>query len=66
MRHRSWAEEWLTVAAAEQEDESFQILAQLADAIGGMAGELFEGGAEAAGVTGQRPTTSAFRLPGCG
>ena len=42
----------LAVAAAEQQDEPFQVLAQLADAIGGMTHEVVQGGA-AGGIAGQ-------------
>jgi hypothetical protein len=45
------AEEGLAVAAAEQEDEPFQVLAQLGEAVGGVADELVEGGGQASGVT---------------
>src|SRR5712691_10784134 len=47
---RSWAEELLAVAAAEQEDEPLQVLAQLRNPVGAVAGELFQRGAKAAGV----------------
>ena len=42
-----------TVVAAEQEGEPVQVLAQLADVVGGVADELPQGGAEAAGIAGQ-------------
>ena len=38
----SWAEEGLAVAAAEQEDEPFQVLVQLGNPVGGVAGEVFQ------------------------
>ena len=41
------------VAAAEQEDEPLQVLAQLADAVGGMAYEVFQAGAKPGGIAGQ-------------
>jgi hypothetical protein len=50
------AREWVAVVAAEQQDEPFQVLGQLADAIGGVTNELFQWGAEAAGVAGGPPT----------
>jgi hypothetical protein len=40
----------LAVAATEQEDEPLQVLAQLADVIGGVAGELCQRGGQAGGV----------------
>lgn len=49
----SWrrkAEQRLAVAATEQEDEPFQVPAQLADVIGGVADELFQRGGQAGGV----------------
>src|SRR5690349_22339980 len=49
----SWTEQWLTVAAAEQEGEPVQVLAQLTGAIGGVADEFFQRCAEAARVTGK-------------
>jgi hypothetical protein len=48
-----WAEERLAVAAAEQEGEALQVVAELGDVRGGVAGELFQGGGEAGGVAGQ-------------
>jgi hypothetical protein len=53
---RSWAEELLTVAAAEQEDEAFQVLAQLGQAVGGVANELFQGCGEAGGSRASQPS----------
>jgi len=47
------AEQGLAVAAAEQEDEPFQVLAQLADAVGGMTHEVVQGGAKPGGIAGQ-------------
>ena len=44
------AEEGFAVAAAVQEDEPLQVGAQFVQAVGGMAGELCQGGAEAAGM----------------
>jgi hypothetical protein len=42
---RRAAEQGLAVAAAaDQEDKPLQVRAQLADAVGGVAGELFQGG----------------------
>jgi hypothetical protein len=38
---RCRTEQGIVVTAAEQEDEALQVLAQLADAVGGVAGELF-------------------------
>ena len=52
---RSWAEELLAVAAAEQEDEPVQVAAQFARAVGGVAGELFQGGGQGGG--GRGPAT---------
>ena len=49
----SWAKERLAVAAAKQEDEPLQVLAQLREAVGGVADELFQRGTEAGGVAGQ-------------
>jgi hypothetical protein len=46
----SWTEELLAVAAAEQEGEPLQVAAQFAQAVGGVADELCQGGAEAAGI----------------
>jgi len=48
-----WAKERLAVAAAEQEGEPLQVVAQLSEAVGGVADEVFQRWAEAAGVTGQ-------------
>ena len=45
--------ELLTVAAAEQEDEAVQVVAQVLDAVAGVADELLQRCAEAAGVAGQ-------------
>ena len=50
---RRWAEEGFAIAAAEQEGKALQVLAQLRDAVGGMADELFQRWAQAAGVAGQ-------------
>ena len=50
---RAGAEQGLAVIAAEQEGKPVQVLAQLADVVGGVADELFQGGAQAAGVAGQ-------------
>ena len=47
------AEQGLAVASAEQEHEPLQVLAQLADVIGGVANEVLQGGAEAGGIAGQ-------------
>jgi hypothetical protein len=47
----SRAEELLAVNAAEQEDESLQIIAQLVKSVGGVAGELCQRGTEATGVS---------------
>ena len=44
---RAVAEQGLAVVAAEQEGEPVQVLAQLADVVGGVADELPQGGAEA-------------------
>jgi hypothetical protein len=52
------AEEVPAVAAAEQEDEPLQIGAQFAQAVGGVADELCQGGAQAGGVAGQRRSRS--------
>jgi hypothetical protein len=51
----SWLrpEERLAIGAAEQEDEALQILAQLREAVSGVADELFQRWAEAAWVVGQ-------------
>jgi hypothetical protein len=46
---RRAAEQGLAVAAADQEDKPLQVRAQLADAVGGVAGELFQGGGQAGG-----------------
>jgi hypothetical protein len=46
------AEERFSVAAAEQEDKALQVGVQVLEAIGGVAGELFQRGAEAGGVAG--------------
>lgn len=43
----------LAVAAAEQKDKARQVLAQLVDAVGGMADELFQRCGETGGVAGQ-------------
>ena len=40
-------EQGLAVAAAEQEDEPFQIGLQVQDSVGGVTGELFQGGGQA-------------------
>ena len=50
---RSWAEEGPAITAADQEDEPFQVAAELAKAVAGVAGELFQGSAEPGRVTGQ-------------
>jgi len=47
------AEERCAVVVAEQEAEAVQVLAQLAGAVGGVAGEVFQRCAKAGGVTGQ-------------
>jgi hypothetical protein len=47
---RSWAEELPAVAAAEQKDEPLQVTVQFVQAVGGVASELFQRGAEAAGA----------------
>ena len=39
----SWAEQGLAVAAAEQEDEAFQVAAKFVQAVGGVADELRPG-----------------------
>jgi hypothetical protein len=44
---RSWAEELLAVAAAEQEDEALQVVGQLGQAVGGVADELGQGDSKA-------------------
>jgi hypothetical protein len=49
---RAGAEQGLAVVAAEQEGEPVQVLAQLADVVGGMADELLQGGAEAPPIAG--------------
>ena len=41
------------VAAAEQEDEPFQVAAQLGQAVGGVTDEFSEGVTKAGGVAGQ-------------
>jgi hypothetical protein len=46
---RRAAEQGLAVAAADQEDKPLQVRAQLADVVGGVAGELFQGGGKAGG-----------------
>ena len=56
------AEQGLAVVAAEQEGEPVQILAQLADVVGGVADELFQGGAEAARIAGQPPAEELQQL----
>jgi hypothetical protein len=55
VRNIRWAERGLAVAAAEQQDEQLQVLAQLADVIGRVAGELFQGGGEAGGSRASQP-----------
>src|SRR5215467_294777 len=47
------AERGLAVAAAEQEDEPLQVITQVGRAVGGVADELCQGGAQAVGVAGQ-------------
>src|SRR5258707_460211 len=47
------AEQVLAVAAAEQEGEPVQVVAQLLDAVGRVAGKLFQGRGQAAGVAGE-------------
>jgi hypothetical protein len=52
----SWRREpqqGLTVAAAEQEDKTVQVLAELLSVVGGVADEIPQGGAEAGRVAGQ-------------
>src|SRR5262249_26348841 len=49
----SGAEQRLAVAAAEQENEGLRGGAQLREAVGGVADEVLEGGAEAGGVAAQ-------------
>jgi hypothetical protein len=56
------AEQVLAVAAAEQEDEALQILAQLREAVSGVADELFQRWAEAAWVVGQPVAEELQRL----
>jgi hypothetical protein len=46
------AEQGLAVAAAEQEDEPFQVITQLGQAVGGVADELCQGLAQAGGGRG--------------
>ena len=55
------AEEGLAVTAAEQEDKPFQVAAQLGDAVGGVANEVLEGGAEAGGVAAQPLAADGLR-----
>jgi hypothetical protein len=50
---RRRAEQRLAAAAAEQEDEPFQVLEQPANGMGGVASELFQAGAETGGVARQ-------------
>jgi hypothetical protein len=47
------AEQRFAVAVAEQEDKALQVLAQLLDAVGGVADELVERGAQTGRVAGQ-------------
>jgi hypothetical protein len=44
------AEQFLAVAAAEQEDEPFQVAAAFVQALGGVADELLQGGVKAGRV----------------
>ena len=48
----SWAEELFAGAAPEQEREVVQVASQLGNAVGGVAHELFKGGAKAARIAG--------------
>ena len=50
---RAVAEQGLAVVAAEQEDEPVQVLAQLSGAVGRVADEGFQRGAEPVRVAGQ-------------
>ena len=50
---RAVAEQGLAVIAAEQEGEPVQVLAQLADVVGGVTAELAQGDAEAPPIAGQ-------------
>jgi hypothetical protein len=49
----SWVEEGLAVTAAEQKGEPVQVGAQLREAVGGVADELFQRWAEAGGIAGK-------------
>src|SRR5436309_3822920 len=59
---RAVAEQGLAVIAAQQEREPVQVLAQLADVVGGMTDELPQGGAEAAPIAGQPPAEELQQL----
>lgn len=52
----------IAVAAAEQEDEAVDVVAQVLDAVGGVADKLFQRCAEAAGVAGQPLTEEGHHL----
>ena len=58
---RREAEQGLAVAAAEQEDKALQVAAQLRDAVGGVADELFQRWAEAGGVAAQPLAADGLR-----
>jgi hypothetical protein len=49
----------LAVAAAEQEDKTFQVLAQLRNPVGGVSEQLFQGGGQAGGVAGSGVSAAA-------
>src|SRR5215469_2109318 len=55
----SWAEEGFALAAADQEGEPLQVAARFAQAVGGVAGELCQGGGQAAWVLGQLACSGA-------
>jgi hypothetical protein len=59
------AEEGFAVVAAEEEGEAVQVLAQLADVVGGVADECFQRRAEAARSRASQPVrrTLRFRFP---
>jgi hypothetical protein len=65
--YRSGGEERFAVAAAEQEDKTFQVVAQLGEAVGGVADELFQGGSQAVpGASSSQPDPLlATSVPSC-
>ena len=60
---RGRADQGLAVAAAGQEGEALQVIAQLVEAVGGMAGELFQRCGQADGIAGQPGPSQTGPMP---